>query len=143
MRRAAPEFLVIVAQDHAELFPRIRRQFLDDPRVQVIIDRRQGERDRRTRPQPAADQRRAPDYWEDLRHHPVVLIPTDRPAPVNSGARASPTGPTPGALEVTRGVTSIRQEIDLLWRWVRTGQKLLARMASVLRDLEERETRVR
>src|SRR2546426_1085232 len=69
--RVAPEFLVIVARDHAELFPRTRRQFLEDARVQVILDRRQLEGRHRVateapdRRSPAA--RRGPRYSGELR----------------------------------------------------------------------------
>src|SRR5438128_4946864 len=126
----APDFFVIVAQDHSELFPRIRRQFLDDPRVQVILDRRRWERGRTARtPLPDrrwADRRRAPDYWEDLRHHPVVLVSTARRAPVDPAVRSSPASPTAGGrLETTQDVTPMRREIDQLCQWVRSGQELL------------------
>ena len=135
----APEFLVIVAADRSDLFPRIRRQFLDDPRVHVILDRRQWERGHRARNQSAdrrpADQRRAPDYWEDPRYHPVVLVPTARRAPA-SRVRATPTSATTGGrTEAT--------EFDQLCRWVGTGQELLARIGSWVETVEafQREAR--
>src|SRR2546427_12060602 len=76
--RVAPGFLVIVARDHAELFPRIRRQFLEDARVQVILDRRRLE-GRHKAPTQAPDRRLpAPGagarYWGDPRPHPPVLV---------------------------------------------------------------------
>ena len=105
----------------------------------MILDRRQSERGHRARTPSAdrrpADQRRAPDYWEDPRYHPVVLVPTARRAPV-SPVRATPTSAIAGdRTEVT--------EIDQLCRWVGTGQELLARIGSWVETVEafQRETR--
>ena len=150
--RVAPEFLVIVARDHPELFPLTRRQFLEDARVQVILDRRQLEgRHKAATEAPdrrSPDRRRAPDYWEDLRHHPVVLIPAARGVPIDTGVHSSPAPATPGSpMEIADGVTRVHEEIDQLCRrlcqWVGTGQKLLGRLAPRLvelrRDLEERD----
>src|SRR2546428_10954922 len=76
--RVAPGFLVIVARDHAELFPWIRRQFLEDARVQVILDRRRLE-GRHKAPTQAPDRRppdpgRAPPFLEGPRPPPPGLI---------------------------------------------------------------------
>ncbi len=146
--RVAPGFLVIVARDHAELFPWIRRQFLEDARVQVILDRRRLE-GRHKAPTQAPDRRlpdrrRAPDYWEDLRHHPVVLIPAARGVPVGAAVPSSPASATAGGpMDTTDGVTRAHEDIDQLCRrlcqWVGTGRELLGLLVEIRRGLEERD----
>ncbi len=73
-------FLVIVGRQAPDLFARVSDQFLDDPRVQVLTDRRRAGRRRIASPrQPerrGQDRRRPPDYFEDIRRHPVVIVPT-------------------------------------------------------------------
>jgi hypothetical protein len=76
-----PGFLFIVARKRLDLFLTIRRRFLDDRTVHVLLDRREQDRrcqasllefpDRRR----LTDRRRPRDYWEDIAHHPAVLIP--------------------------------------------------------------------
>ena len=67
-----------------DLFLKMRRRFLDDDTVHVLLDRRtQDQRvkqaivpgpERRRQP----DRRRPVDYWESTTHHPAVLIPLAR-----------------------------------------------------------------
>jgi len=74
-------FLFVVARKRLDLFLTIRRRFLDDRTVHVLLDRR--EQDRRGQAGPLegpdrrclTDRRRPRDYWEDIAHHPAVLIP--------------------------------------------------------------------
>src|SRR5207244_13009371 len=132
--RMGARFLVFVARDNAELYPVIRRQFRVDARVQVILDRRLME-GRHSAPTQAPDRRlpdrrRAPDYWEDLRQHPVVLIPAARGVPVGSAVHSSPASATAGGpMDTTDGVTRAHEDIDQLCRrlcqWVGTGRELL------------------
>jgi len=75
-------FLFVVARTRADLLPTLRRQFQDDRRVEVMLDRRAHERrsqsgvaDGLTERRRLGDRRRPRDYWEDTTHHPAVLIP--------------------------------------------------------------------
>ena len=78
-------FYIVVARTRMDLFLTIRRQFLDDQTVYVMLDRREQEQDRRGRsvsffaPNRRQTERRRPrDYWEDTTRHPAVLIPVSR-----------------------------------------------------------------
>ncbi|MGH2626217.1 MAG: hypothetical protein ACRDHY_06150 [Anaerolineales bacterium] len=70
-----------MARKRLDLFLTIRRRFLEDRTVHVLLDRR--EHARRGRQSPVEfperrrqqDRRRPRDYWEDIDHHPAVLIP--------------------------------------------------------------------
>jgi hypothetical protein len=88
-------FLFVVARKRLDLFLTIRRRFLDDRTVHVLLDRR--EQDRRGKasllPFPErrrlTDRRRPRDYWEDIAHHPAVLIPLS-PRRGSTGVIATP-----------------------------------------------------
>jgi hypothetical protein len=96
-----PRFVFVVARTRPDLFLTMRRRFLDDRTVHVLLDRRQ--QDRRQKPSSAqmpdrrrlADRRRLTDYWEDTAHHPAVLIPLTAGRPgmraidIPASARAS------------------------------------------------------
>jgi hypothetical protein len=82
---ARTRFYIVVARTRLDLFLTIRRQFLDDRTVYVMLDRREQEQDRRGRseslvvPDRRQKERRRPrDYWEDTARHPAVLIPVTR-----------------------------------------------------------------
>lgn len=74
------QFVVIVARHDADLFARVSEQLLDDPRVSVILDRRHGERRQESkrywRERRANARRQPPDYWDDTRYHPVIVVAT-------------------------------------------------------------------
>jgi hypothetical protein len=80
---ARTRFFIVVARTRLDLFLTIRRQFLEDHTVYVMLDRR--EQDRRSRSGPLAafdrrrqERRRPRDYWEDTARHPAVLVPVSR-----------------------------------------------------------------
>lgn len=112
-------YLLIVSRREREVFARVNARFRDDPEVQVLIDRREGERRRHSLPhQPdrrRAERRRAPDYWEDIRHHAFVLVPMPRRVTVES--------------------KDWDDAVGRLEAWARDGQDVLGRIIpSFLRD---------
>lgn len=74
---AFPRYLFIVARDRPEILARVQERLQGDPRVEVIADRRYGER--RTSSVPPAvdrrrtDRRRATKFWDDLTVHPTLV----------------------------------------------------------------------
>ncbi len=143
-----PQFLMIVAEAHAKLYPRVRIQFLDDPRVEVILDRRRSQRRRETcthSPERRRGERRhTPDYWEDLRYHPVVLIPPASRRAVADHVHSTPTSwAAGGAMDASEGLGQVRQQIDQLRRWLVAGQELLGDVVPELAQTVEDEHRRR
>jgi hypothetical protein len=137
LREGQVRFLVIVARHAVDLFARVSDQFLDDPRVQVLMDRRRGERRRGTPPhhpeRRSLDRRRTPDYWEDIRRHPVVIVPTwkareSRP-PVRAPQPSPAYEPQPShayevkTMETTEPITQAWQQIE---SWVRDSQHMVS-----------------
>jgi len=78
--KTKPRHLYVVATDRRDLFESLRRQFADDPNVEVILDRREGAR---VAPRPAtpAERRRADRRQMEqshlLRTLGVVLVSRD------------------------------------------------------------------
>jgi hypothetical protein len=138
-------YLVIVARPAADLLVRVSEQFLDDPRVRVILDRRhQPDRRKTHQPYPVerrrGERRRVPDYWEDLRYHPVVLVPVGaRPGAVTPASQA-PFPKTEGPImEEKDVVTESWRHIEA---WMRDGQQILTRvLPSLIQECEELRTR--
>jgi hypothetical protein len=77
---------LIVAREHEHLLPLARAQYAGDESLEVILDRR-----RPARPGvPATERRRPPDYWEDLRYHPMVItLRRHREEPVEPVAQST------------------------------------------------------
>jgi hypothetical protein len=127
-RDAHVRFLVIVARRDSDLFHRVSEQFLDDPRVRVLLDRRH--RERRQGGQPSgrerrrADRRRSADYWEDTRYHPVVIVPvqktTDASRVLQTPRRQSVPEVTPMDFDA---LMQARRQLD---QWTRDGQDILS-----------------
>ncbi len=61
-----PRWLIVVERDHADLYQHLKQRFRDIGFVQVIVDRREGDR-RRRRLRVERDRRRA-----DRRHPPTA-----------------------------------------------------------------------
>jgi len=127
-------FLVVVERKSEALFVRLSELLLDDPRIQVMLDRRQ--RERRARDvRPVMDRRRdsrraLPDYWADLRHHPVVVRPTTlMPDPVPSADKES------HVMASAEPVTQPRQRLD---EWMRQGSQLISRVLDENELLQQR-----
>jgi len=125
----SPRFLMIVARDHARVFPRLRLQFLDDPRVQVIMDRRHEDGHH------GEERRKTVDYWENLRYHPVVLVPVaGRLQTPAQPPRPSPAPVAPRAVEPAPRSVRVVQQMDELRHWFTTGEQLFRHVAPSLVD---------
>jgi hypothetical protein len=138
-------FLIVVARHAVDLFARVSDQFLDDPRVQVLMDRRRGERRRITephRPERRSQGRRRPlDYWEDIRRHPVVIVPTwkakeSRPSvPALQPSAAFTRMPEVTTMESTESVAQAWQEIET---WVRDSKNMVSHVIpSLIQECDE------
>ncbi len=70
--------LFIVARNQPDLWHYLRRDFAGDEEVQVVLDRRRGERRQRVLPHEPerrqADRRRYPNTDSDLRYRSFVII---------------------------------------------------------------------
>jgi hypothetical protein len=75
---APAHYLFIVARDRPDILTRVRERLRDDVRIEVIVDRRHGERrtsagsrapDRRR-----ADRRRPTRHWDDLSVYPTLVV---------------------------------------------------------------------
>jgi hypothetical protein len=161
-------FIVIVRRSAPELFSRIRQQLLDDLRVHVVLDRRLGER--RQRPDPTAGDRRresrrnTPDYWQDIRYHPVVIAPAHKRLDV--GARVA-TGHSVTITEaiamettssfaenrhriadwlrdsdviITRAIPSLFQECDAQRHRAEAAEERAQRLAALVEELQSHVT---
>lgn len=73
-----PRYLIVVARDQPALCDYLTRNFSGDAKVQVLLDRRRGERRQRVEPyepeRRRAERRRWPDIGRDLRYRSVVII---------------------------------------------------------------------
>jgi hypothetical protein len=137
-------FLIVVARHASGVFTEISEQFLDDPRVEVFQDRRRGERRKSPATEPAdrrlQDRRRTPGYWEDMRYHPVVIVPTWRPPEARTVSATSP----PLTQEVTPmgTIETPAQAWPSVDAWVRETQHILShvlpRMVQDSDDLRRR-----
>jgi hypothetical protein len=67
--------LFIVARDDPGLYESLRREFADEPEVEVILDRRAGER----RTGPGDERRRRPEVDERLQALGWAIVHPDRP----------------------------------------------------------------
>ena len=74
--------LFIVSRQHPDLYTYLRERFATDTAVEVILDRRVGQRRQREEPAPTEDRRRAdrrarPEVELELRSrsHAIITIP--------------------------------------------------------------------
>jgi hypothetical protein len=71
-------YLFIVARNRPDILARVRERLRDDLRIEVIVDRRRGER--RTEPvaqipeRRRADRRRPTRHWDDLSVYPTLVV---------------------------------------------------------------------
>ncbi len=135
---APPEgrrFLVVVERKSDALFVRLSELLLDEPRIQVLLDRRQRERRQRDllplMDRRHGDRRSLPDYWGDLRYHPVVIRPTSTPTP--DFTLVPDRGPD--TMEIMEASTQPRQRLD---DWMRQGTQLFARLVEENEALQQR-----
>jgi hypothetical protein len=121
-------FIVVVRRSAPDLFGRLGEQFLADPRVRVVLDRRRGER--RQRPQAIPDDRRqdsrrqTPDYWQDIRYHPVVIAPAHRSLDASATSTPSVTTTEASAMEVPSSLAENRHRIA---DWLRESDVIITR----------------
>jgi len=138
-----PRFLFVVARTRLDLYLTIRRRFLDDRAVYVLLDRR--EQGRRSKPGPAhvperrrqPDRRRPRDYWEDTAHHPAVLIPL---AWQRQDASDHARPPSAEAAQRDKEPTMDRVLVDeaRMLAWVQEGQHVFQHVLPAV--LGERDT---
>jgi len=127
-------FLVVVERKSEALFVRLSELLLDEQRIQVLLDRRQRERRQRDL-LPLMDRRRGdrralPDYWGDLRCHPVVIRPT---TPTPDATLVPDKGPD--SMEIMEALTQPRQRLD---DWMRQGTQLFGRLVEENEALQQR-----
>jgi hypothetical protein len=127
-----------VARDQAALHAFLRRRLVGDPSVQVLLDRRLGERRRlRKRRQPErrwTNRRRPVGFDRDLRFHWVAVCREHRRLPRAGDLGDSETqgGRQVGMSMTESGASEARQQIE---RWIEESQLLLGRtIPSVLED---------
>jgi hypothetical protein len=74
----AAHYLFIVARDRPDILTRVRERLRDDVRIEVIVDRRHGERrisaSSRTPERRRADRRRPTRHWDDLSVYPTLVV---------------------------------------------------------------------
>ncbi len=83
-----------------------------------LMDRRRG------------DRRALPDYWGDLRCHPVVIRPT---TPTPDATLVPDKGPD--SMEIMEALTQPRQRLD---DWMRQGTQLFGRLVEENEALQQR-----
>jgi hypothetical protein len=77
-QQPAPRYLLIVARDRPDILRRAHERFREDPRIEVIVDRRWGER-RAGSAAPTVerrlgDRRRPATLGSDLRVYPTIVV---------------------------------------------------------------------
>lgn len=74
---AGVRYLFIVARNNPDILARVQERLHDDPRIEVIADRRYGERRRFGAPhvpeRRGGDRRRSTNVWNDLRIYPTLV----------------------------------------------------------------------
>jgi hypothetical protein len=127
-------FLIIVARHAGDIFAQVSERFLDDPRVQILQDRRRGERRKWKAPYPTdrrkQDRRRARDYVEDRRDDPVVIVPTLKALDTHP----APLSPEPATSEVTamENNETAAQAWHNFESWARDSQHMLTRVLPLM-----------
>ncbi len=73
-----PRYLIIVAPNQPALYEYLTRNFAGDPKVQVMLDRRRGERRQKVQPREPerrwGERRQRRGVGQDLRYGSVVII---------------------------------------------------------------------
>jgi hypothetical protein len=72
------QYLFIVACNRPDILTRVRERLRDDVRIEVIVDRRHGERrqsaEAQTPERRRADRRRPTRHWDDLSVYPTLVV---------------------------------------------------------------------
>jgi hypothetical protein len=135
----SPGFFVVVARHRPDLLDVCRQHFAADARMELLIDRREGER--RIQALPAECERRRRDRRAptspdtDLRNHTVIVVPVGDPAmPPDGSERASERG---GIKTMLTEVT-VRDDRERLEHWMHESQDLLGQVIPGLLNAGER-----
>ena len=71
-------YLFIVARNRPDILARVRERLRDDPRIEVIVDRRRAERRKSVGPhvpeRRRAERRRPTRHWDDLSVYPTLVV---------------------------------------------------------------------
>jgi|SRR5689334_15365288 chromosome segregation ATPase len=74
----APQYLFIVARNRPDILERVKERLRGDGRIDVITDRRRGERravrEARTPERRRGDRRRPTRHWDDLTVYPTLVV---------------------------------------------------------------------
>jgi hypothetical protein len=143
---AAPEvptgvrYLLVVSRDAGPRLAWLRDWFRSDPAVHVMLDRRRGERRREQRPVPVerrrGERRRSADFWQDVRFHPVVLVPLSRSA--GPARTAAPPERPPESKESDMMDTTMANEArQRVLNWAQEAQHILGRVIPSVFDEHE------
>ncbi len=130
----AVRFLVIVARSESQLFLRTCIRFFGNLAVEVLLDRRRRARRQTTQPfapdRRRGDRRHSADYWEDLRHHPVMIVPA-----MPAGRDVTiPQYPTTSKGEIMDTIDDFADTKARLDQWTREGQQLIGQVIPSLID---------
>jgi hypothetical protein len=128
-------YLVIVARDQRSLYDFLKQRFSADPKVDVILDRRETEtRDSVEMRRPArecTERRRHQAFKRDLRFHSVVVTPCYASAASSPAvARHQPERP-PGQGSTSMGDVDVAEERQRVTRWIEESQYLIGRIVPV------------
>jgi archaellum component FlaC len=139
---AGERYLVIVAREHQSLHDYLKRRFSADPKVDVILDRRETERrDSVGMRRPAREQterRRHQAFKRDLRFHAVVVTPCHASAAsVPAAERDQPKCPE-GQGSTSMGDVDVAEERQRVTRWIEESQYLIGRIVPGLLDDRDR-----
>ena len=125
-------YLFIVARDRPDILARVTERLRNDGGIDVIADRRHGERRSTTTARPDdrrhADRRRPTRYWEDLSVYPTLVAPTRAEPYSDLQTRATAS---------TREAAELREEARRLAAQNSQLRQELARLAAILTDAEQ------
>lgn len=137
--RDARRYLAIVARDRPDLVSRVSRLFLMDEKVDVILDRREGERRQHIRAhvaeRRAAERRRAPRPEADLALHPVVIASRHHDLPADLPAGSSQAGALEGEARMRMRKMAAMDTRQRVVQWVEESRDLVSLLPGLLDHL--------
>jgi hypothetical protein len=126
--------LLIVARHESQLFLRTCIRFFGQRGIEVLLDRRRGQRRQTTarcqHDRRRADRRHSVAHWEDLHHHPVTIVPV-LPAGRDVIRLPHPTSSGEDIMETIEDFTHTKARLD---EWTREGQQLIGHVIPSLID---------
>lgn len=145
---AFPRYLFIVARNRPDILKRVQERLQGDPRVEVLADRRFGERRKSTVP-PASDRRRADrrrptKFWDDLTVHPTLVAPKRIESYAELEREAATASRESKELRAENG--GLRDEIATLQRRIETlssaNEELCEENSSLRAQIASVQTRI-